>query len=132
MPLSQEMKQRLPWLIIAAVVLIYLIVNFFYDPEQTSWSPKCILLQLTGCKCPGCGSQRFAYHLMHGDIIGAIRYNYFLALLSPYLVLLLSGELSPSRRWRQYVHTHFANKFFCLSYVVLYLLWWVLRNILNL
>ncbi len=132
MPISQEIKQRLPWLIIAAVVLIYLIVNFFYDPEQTTWSPKCILLQLTGFKCPGCGSQRFAYHLMHGDILGAIHYNYFIALLSPYLLLLLSGELLPSRRWRQYVHTHFVTKLFGFSYISLYFIWWVLRNILNL
>ena len=83
-------------------------------------------------KCPGCGAQRFAYHLMHGDILGAVHYNYFVALLAPYLLLLLSGELIPSRRWRQYVHTHFVTKFYCLFYVVLYFLWWVLRNILGL
>ena len=132
MPISQEIKQRLPWLIIAAVVLIYLIVNFFYDPEQTTWSPKCILLQLTGFKCPGCGSQRFAYHLMHGDILGAIHYNYFIVLLSPYVLLLLSGELFLSRRWRQYVHTHFVTKLFGFSYISLYFIWWVLRNIIDL
>lgn len=132
MPISQDIKKRLPWLIIAAVVFIYLIVNYFFDPEQTTWSPKCFLLQLTGYKCPGCGAQRFAYHLMHGDILGAVHYNYFVALLAPYLLLLLSGELIPSRRWRQYVHTHFVTKFYCLFYVVLYFLWWVLRNILGL
>ena len=132
MPISQDIKKRLPWLMIAAVVFIYLIVNYFFDPEQTTWSPKCFLLQLTGYKCPGCGAQRFAYHLMHGDILGAVQYNYFVALLAPYLLLLLSGELIPSRRWRLYVHTHFVTKFYCLFYVVLYFLWWVLRNILGL
>ena len=132
MPFSHDMRQRLPWLLIAAVVGVLLVLNYFYNPEHTSWSPKCIMLQLTGYKCPGCGSQRFAYYLMHGDIMKAISYNYYIALLSPYLLLLLSGEVIPSRRWRQYVLTHFATKYFCLSYVALYFLWWVLRNILNL
>ena len=131
MPSSHGIKQRLPWLLIAAVVFVLLIVNYFHNPEQTAWSPKCVMLKLTGYKCPGCGIQRFAYHLMHGNIMSAIPYNYFAALLSPYLLVLLSGELVPSQRWRQFVHKHFVTKLFMYSYIVLYFGWWVLRNVLG-
>ncbi len=129
MPFSQYIKHRMPWLFIAAVVSVLLVADYFHDPEQTSWSPKCVMLQLTGYKCPGCGIQRFAYHAMHGDMSRAIHYNFFAALLMPYLLLLLSGELLPSGRWQRYVREHFATRWFGLLYISLYFIWWVLRNV---
>ena len=123
---------RMPWLMLIAAVAIILVITYFHDPEQNWWSPKCIMLTLTGYKCPGCGIQRFAYHLMHGDVMTAIHYNYFAAALSPYLLLLASGELSPSEHWRETVHKRLANRTFGYIYLTLYFAWWVLRNILEL
>ena len=131
MSVSHGFRQHLPWLLFIAAAVVFLTIVFLYDPEQNVWSPKCIMLQLTGYRCPGCGIQRFTYHALHGDIVGAVHYNYFAALLSPYLLLLLSGECTPSRRWRQYVRVHFATKYFGYSYIALYFIWWVLRNILG-
>ncbi|EIU52961.1 hypothetical protein MA3A0930S_3483 [Mycobacteroides abscessus 3A-0930-S] len=37
--------------------------------------PVCPLKALTGLDCPGCGGLRMAYSLMHGDVLGALRYN---------------------------------------------------------
>lgn len=37
--------------------------------------PVCPFKALTGLDCPGCGGLRMVYSLMHGDVLGALRYN---------------------------------------------------------
>src|SRR5690554_8210264 len=40
----------------------------------------------TGFYCPGCGSQRAIHLLLHGDIIGAFRFNPLMVLTIPIMV----------------------------------------------
>ncbi|MFR8803179.1 MAG: DUF2752 domain-containing protein [Anaerovoracaceae bacterium] len=51
-----------------------------FSPESSSWFPKCIFLQLTGLKCPGCGSQRVVHNLLNLNIHKAFEANAFLVL----------------------------------------------------
>jgi hypothetical protein len=37
--------------------------------------PVCPTKALLGIDCPGCGSLRMVYSLLHGDVLGAARYN---------------------------------------------------------
>ena len=37
--------------------------------------PACPTKTLLGIVCPGCGTMRMLYSLMHGDIAGALHYN---------------------------------------------------------
>lgn len=37
--------------------------------------PVCPTKALFGIDCPGCGSLRMVYSLLHGDLVGAVRYN---------------------------------------------------------
>lgn len=37
--------------------------------------PVCPTKALLGIDCPGCGSLRMIYCLLHGDVIGAVRFN---------------------------------------------------------
>jgi hypothetical protein len=39
------------------------------------WLPKCPIHALTGLLCPGCGIQRAASALLHGDLSSAVQYN---------------------------------------------------------
>ncbi|MGC7322706.1 DUF2752 domain-containing protein, partial [Mycobacteroides abscessus subsp. massiliense] len=49
---------------------------WFGDPTTPGGVlPVCPLKALTGLDCPGCGGLRMAYSLMHGDVLGALRYN---------------------------------------------------------
>jgi hypothetical protein len=49
------------------------------------WSaamPGCLVHQLTGLNCPGCGGTRCAVRLMHGDLAGALAMNAAVVLIA--------------------------------------------------
>ena len=58
--------------------------------------PRCPLHALTGLYCPGCGSARALYSLLHGDALQAMAMNPLLVVALP-LVLLMALH---SAGWR--------------------------------
>jgi Protein of unknown function (DUF2752) len=50
-------------------------VLFFFNPSKYSFYPVCQFHQLTGLNCPGCGSTRAAYQLLHGHFSAALHDN---------------------------------------------------------
>ncbi|SII99165.1 Protein of uncharacterised function (DUF2752) [Mycobacteroides abscessus subsp. bolletii] len=62
--------------VVAGVVAAGCAAVWFGDPTTPGGVlPVCPLKALTGLDCPGCGGLRMAYSLMHGDVLGALRYN---------------------------------------------------------
>ncbi len=79
----------------AATVLagVFGAIYYFVDPNDTQWMPRCLFHTLTGLDCPGCGAQRMAHALLHGDFSGAWEANSFLLLALPLLLFLLVLEV---------------------------------------
>ena len=48
--------------------------------------PVCPTRALLGIDCPGCGSMRMLYSLMHGDVIAALHFNAAAVLALPLLL----------------------------------------------
>ena len=119
-------------LVTGCAALAVLAILYIADPASTTWSPKCLMLMLTGYKCPGCGIQRMVHHLLHGDIIGAVRYNYFAAIALPILLLMWTGAAFPHTRIGTAINRRIACKEAAYTYIVLYAIWWIVRNILDL
>lgn len=61
------------------------IVLFCFDPSLNDWYPRCQFHELTGLYCPGCGSTRAVYWLLHGDILRALRFNPLTVVALPWL-----------------------------------------------
>lgn len=63
-------------LFIACALLLPLAAWVLYraDPREQAFIP-CVLHSLTGLYCPGCGTTRAVYLLLHGDLSGALRMN---------------------------------------------------------
>lgn len=112
--------------LIAALVILTLI-----DPAQSVWMPKCPFKLITGLQCPGCGGQRAAHALLQGDIVGALRYNWFLIYAAPYLLLLIIERFFLQGEWQTKVRSWAENKYVVWLYIVSYCVWLVVRNILH-
>ncbi|AZP83133.1 DUF2752 domain-containing protein [Mycobacterium avium] len=90
--------------------------------------PVCPTKALLGVDCPGCGSLRMVYALMHGNLLGAARFN---ALGLAAVVLLMWAYFAwtyghlVGRRIRNWQHHRWAAAV-TLSLV---LAWFVVRNI---
>ena len=68
----------LPFLL---VVFMYLIGNFAYNIKE--YLPPCFSYEAFHIYCPGCGSTRAVFALLHGDILLSLRQN---VLVSMYII----------------------------------------------
>lgn len=109
---------------IAAVALIA--VYGWFDPATAPF-PRCPFLTLTGWQCPGCGSQRAAHALLHGDIAGAWRLNAMMVCALPLLLLLALAEIMRPR-WPRF-HAAINGRYVCLATAAIFTLWCVARNL---
>lgn len=122
------MRRTILIIVIAAVALLSIgAVYYALDPSTTSAFPRCTFLQLTGYKCPGCGSQRAIHALLHGDVAAAFKYNAILFIFVPWIVLCLYTEVQRKRNPRLYARMHAPVLLWAL--LIILLLWWLLRNI---
>ena len=81
------------FVLLAAAISAAVTVYLRYDPETSSFFPKCPFHLLTGLECPGCGSQRAIHSLLNGKIGQALHYNLLVVIAIPYLGLLAVLEI---------------------------------------
>ena len=105
------------------------VVLYNLNPIQYWFMPKCPFKLITGLSCPGCGIQRALYALMHGEIIDAMKYNYFLLYSGPYAASFLLVWLMPKSVFRNKIKSTIENKYVVNFYLVSFLLWLVIRNV---
>lgn len=89
-------------LLLAGSVFLY-----HHSPEEKNWWLICLVYEVSGYYCPGCGAGRACFSILHGRFAQAFRYNPLLCLLLPWLALylgacgvqwLLTGRETISRR----------------------------------
>jgi hypothetical protein len=72
-----------PGVISVVAALACAVVLFLFDPSRYPFYPRCLFHQWTGWNCPGCGSTRAMYQLLHGHLVTALRCNALLILSLP-------------------------------------------------
>lgn len=123
------LDKRIFWTIAFVVLLAVLgVVYFFIDPMEVRWMPRCIWKVATGTDCPGCGSQRMAHALMHGDLRAAWQANAYAFCMLPIIGGLVWLEFFRERHPRLYRQVHSPGAIWGLGISVL--AWWVVRNLL--
>ena len=115
--------------IIAATVSLLALLYFFIDARHSQFFPACPFFTLTGLFCPGCGSQRAASSLLHGDLFDAANYNALLVVSTP--LILYSAFISVSNIFRStpVVQKIFYSPLFVKAFLVVVVLFGVLRNV---
>lgn len=116
-------------IIVSMVFITFLLTYLFFDPAGYDIFPKCQFLMLTGYKCPGCGSQRAIHALLNGNFIEAVKFNAIFMLSLPILGAYIFGELTKTRYRRFYRAINSKKAIYSL--LIMYIAWWVVRNIFN-
>ena len=111
-------KVLLPILLLAGMLFVYL-----HPPGAHTLYPICLFQYWTHLDCPGCGSTRALYALLHGHVNEAADENVLFLLLLP--VLLLAGATLYLPTLRVYWQRINQPRWF----LFIILLFWLLRNL---
>lgn len=109
----------------AAALALYAAVCFL-----TGAMPRCPFKWATGLDCPGCGSQRALRALLGGHPLEAWSYNLLLPMLLAYILLIILLPLCRGKRAAG-IHRALTSPGAVYGLLGAVILWWVLRNILN-
>ena len=116
---------------ITVILFVVVIIYKKYIPTEQDIFPKCPVKLLTGLSCPGCGIQRAFHSLLCGNIGEALTYNYSFILSIPYAVLLLIAYFC-KKLGKGLVFVRYAeHRYGIYSYILLFFLWFVIRNIFD-
>ncbi|MCB0464112.1 MAG: DUF2752 domain-containing protein [Aequorivita sp.] len=129
MGLSQDTIKFLKIALITTLLGGFFIIFFSYNPSENSFFIPCPFHYITGLFCPGCGSQRAIHLLLHGDILGAFRFNPLMVLTLPILIYSLGITLVNWIFGTKYRFILFYSNFFIFGYFGIAIIYWVLRNL---
>ena len=99
----------------------------FFNPATTGFFPICPFRALTGLQCPGCGSTRACYQLIHLHPIAAFKLNPLMMLTLPFIFYGLVGFTrsavtgKPQRRI-------FIPSIYLWVWLAVLIFFWVFRN----
>jgi len=90
--------------------------------------PVCPTKALLGIDCPGCGSLRMLYSLMHGDVPAAVRYN-ALGFVAVLFLLWAFGTWTYGRIVGRKIVSWQHHRWAAAVALVLVSVWFVVRNL---
>ncbi|NLV52905.1 MAG: DUF2752 domain-containing protein [Bacteroidales bacterium] len=123
--------QWLPLIILFMVAVVGVVVYAVIDPSTSLWVPKCPFHILTGWSCPACGLQRSLHAMLHGQLLQALAFNYFFIFSIPYAIVLVVAEVLKNLKRGDVFINMVHRPILAKVYIVLFFVWGVLRNILD-
>lgn len=132
-PVIASAKERIramtaPAVVAAGACVACAVVAWANPTDPDNLLPRCPTRLLLGIDCPGCGSLRMIYSLMHGDFAAAVHYNAVALVALPLLVLALATWTvgrwrgRPVRSWQHWRWTPAVT-------LVVFIVWLVIRNL---
>lgn len=115
-------------------LIVAIPVLWAVDPVESRWSvwiPKCMIKQLTGLQCPGCGITRATHAVLHGHFAEALSYNLFFIFSIPYLIAVGLVSYVPALYNNEKIRRIVLGVPLALTYVILFCIWFVVRNLLG-
>jgi len=102
---------------------------FLFNPTgpASQFFPKCPFRALTGWQCPGCGSTRACYQLLHLHPIAAFKLNPLMVLTLPFLVYGFLGFTRSAITGRPQRRL-FIPPIYLWAWLALMIFFWIFRN----
>ena len=127
-PASALLSLRAP-LAVAASTTVVCAAIWLGDPTTPHGPlPVCPTKALFGIDCPGCGSMRMLYSLMHGDLSAALRFN-ALGLVAVILLVWAYGAWTYGRLTGRRIGSWQQQRWSAVVTLSLVSAWFVVRNI---
>ena len=102
---------------------------YHYDVLPSALRMHCIIFEVAGLYCPGCGASRACYSILHGDWRAAAGYNVLLVVLLPIVaVYIIMKTIDWMITGINHIDSHIPDKvlYGLLGVVIVY---GILRNI---
>ena len=109
------------------IIITAIIVYGWWDPQVCSF-PKCPIRSFTGWLCPGCGSQRAMYQVLHGHFSEAFYLNPLLLPAIGYALLGLIFSAFDKKRWPAIRLKWYGSTAAWISLGII-LVFWIGRNV---
>jgi hypothetical protein len=102
---------------------------FFFNPASPAnqFFPKCPFRLLTGCQCPGCGSTRAFYQLLHLHPIEAFKFNPLMVLTAPFIAYGFLGFTKSAITGKPHRRL-FIPPVYLWAWLALLIFFWIFRN----
>lgn len=113
-------------------ILLFLMVTayfYFFDPSvDRNFYLPCFFYEITGYKCPGCGSQRAFHEILHLNFFEAFKQNALFVIMIPYILILIYTNFK-REKYQRIRNILLSNKFFFILLIII-ILFGVVRNLL--
>lgn len=120
------MKAALNLLGAAFIILIL----YFFNPAQHIVFIPCWFYELTGYKCPGCGGLRASHLILHGNFSEAFRYNILIFFFIPPISIFVINNFWILIKEKKLIQIKLADFWVYIS-LALIIIYWIIRNIIN-
>ena len=121
-------KKRILLVSFLIVVLIYFSFLYYKLYNLFGIGIPCIFHKITGLYCPGCGITRAIFSLFRFDFVSAIKYNFLLFLIFPFLIYYFGYKIK-SWIFFEYNTKQIIPNFFIYILLFITILYGILRNI---
>ena len=115
------------WMGLGAIAIFL----FFFNPASASnqFFPKCPFRLLTGWQCPGCGSTRACYQLLHLHPVAAFKLNPLMVMTLPFIIYGFLGFTKSAITGKPHRRI-FIPPIYLWTWLVVLVFFWVFRNTL--
>lgn len=110
--------------------MVILAAIFLCDPSTSVLAPKCLFRMVTGFDCPGCGTSRALYSMIHMDFANAWSMNPILFFAIPYGIVILWLHYGGGAHRYPRLNRSLTGFRAILIVIAIILIYWVGRNIL--
>ena len=115
------------WII---VIVSFVAILYFFNPSSSLILPPCMFYKLTGFYCPGCGTLRAIYNIIHLNFSNAFFYNPLsVSVMIAFIIYFLFHHISKATGINLIYEIKTLSPFEGYILLAVIVLYWIARNI---